>query len=127
MRGRAGFRCLLTAPGAPLGLVKSSDLVVCDPMSVLPVELRAMPLPAQGAIIGVCSGGMIGAIGGLVVGLLAYPPTAWFAVFELGVPAAIAGGVVGVIAALIVEAARRLKSLIATAIAGRREDTTPLP
>ncbi len=96
-------------------------------MSVLPVELRAMPLPAQGAIIGACSGGMIGAIVGLVVGLLAYPPTAWFAVFELGVPAAIAGGVVGVIAALIVEAARRLKSLIATVIAGRREDTTRLP
>jgi hypothetical protein len=53
--------------------------------------------------------GVIGAIVGLVVGLIAYAPTAWFAVFELGVPAAIAGGILGLVAALIVTAARLIK------------------
>jgi len=32
---------------------------------------------------------------GLVVGLRVYPPTAWFAVFELGLPASILGGLFG--------------------------------
>jgi hypothetical protein len=62
------------------------------------------------------SAGVIGAIAGLVVGLLAYPPTALFAVFELGVPATIAGGLVGFVAALIVMAGRRIMRLIVTEI-----------
>ncbi len=53
--------------------------------------------------------GVIGAIVGLVVGLVAYAPTAWFAVFELGVPAAIVGGILGLVAALIMTAARLIK------------------
>jgi ABC-type uncharacterized transport system permease subunit len=52
---------------------------------------------------------VIGAIVGLIVGLNANPATAWFAVFELGIPAAIAGSLVGCIAALTVTAARRIK------------------
>jgi riboflavin transporter FmnP len=71
--------------------------------------------------------GVIGAIVGLVVGLLAYPPTAWFAVFELGVPAAIAGGVVGLVAALIVTAGRRIKRLIVTAGHWIKRGNTPIP
>jgi ABC-type uncharacterized transport system permease subunit len=73
----------------------------------------AAPLPARWAIVGATSAGVIGAIAGLVVGL-AYPATAWFAVFELGVPATIAGGLVGFVAALIVMAGRRIKRLIVT-------------
>jgi riboflavin transporter FmnP len=76
----------------------------------------AAPLPARWAIVGATSAGVIGAIAGLVAGLLAYPPTAWFAVFELGVPATIAGGLVGFVAALIVMAGRRIKRLILTGI-----------
>jgi ABC-type uncharacterized transport system permease subunit len=74
----------------------------------------ATPLPARWAIVGATSAGVIGAIAGLVVGLLVYPPAAWFAVFELGVPATIAGGLVGFVTALIVMAGRRIKRLIAT-------------
>lgn len=73
------------------------------------VELRGMPLPVRWIIVGAASMGVIGAIVGLVVGLIAYAPTAWFAVFELGVPAAIAGGILGLVAALVVAAARLIK------------------
>lgn len=79
-----------------------------------PMPRSAAPLPARWAFVGAASAGVIGAIAGLVVGLLTYPPTAWFAVFELGVPATIAGGLVGFVAALIVMAGRRIKRLIVT-------------
>jgi len=52
---------------------------------------------------------MIGAIVGLIVGLIVYAPTAPFAVVELGLLAAIVGGVVGLIAGVIVIAGRRIK------------------
>jgi hypothetical protein len=54
------------------------------------LQLRGMPRSVRWAIVGAVSWGVIGAIVGLVVGLFAYAPTAWFAVFELGIPAAIA-------------------------------------
>ncbi len=75
----------------------------------LPVEpLGDVPLPVRWTVFGAASLGVIGAIVGLIVGLLAYPPTAWFAVLELGVPAATAGAVAGLFAALIVTAGRRI-------------------
>jgi ABC-type uncharacterized transport system permease subunit len=61
------------------------------------------------ATLGAATGGVIGAIVGLIIGLYANPVTAWFALFELGIPAFIAGGLVGCIAALTVAAARRIK------------------
>jgi galactitol-specific phosphotransferase system IIC component len=68
----------------------------------------AGPSPARYTIVGAASAGTIGAIAGLIIGLLAYPPTALFAVFELGVPATVAGGVIGFVAALIVAAGRSI-------------------
>jgi|GEM_PF-1753889 len=85
------------------------EVPVAMRMKVIPAELGGMPLPVRWAIVGSASAGAIGAIVGLVVGLLAYAPTAWFALFELGVPATIAGGVVGLVAALIVTAGRRIR------------------
>jgi hypothetical protein len=81
-------------------------------MRLIPGELYELPPSARWAIVGAASAGLIGAIIGLVVGLFAYAPTAWFALFELGVPAAIAGGLVGLLAGLIVTAARRIKRRI---------------
>lgn len=66
-----------------------------------PGLLRDVPAPARAACVGALSAGAVGAIVGLVVGIEAYPPTAWFAVLELGVPAACAGGVVGLFAGLV--------------------------
>jgi hypothetical protein len=52
---------------------------------------------------------MIGAVVGLVIGLIVYAPTALFAVLELGLPAAIVGGVIGLSTGVIVIAGRRIK------------------
>jgi hypothetical protein len=69
--------------------------------------LRRSSLPARWAIAGAAGVGVIGAIGGLIIGLRAYPPTAPFAVIELGLPAAIVGGLVGLVTGAIVRASRR--------------------
>jgi hypothetical protein len=71
-------------------------------------ELAQMPLPARWAIWGAGVACVVGGLVGLVVGLTTNPATAWFAVFELGLPAGIAGGFVGLVAALVVEAGRRV-------------------
>lgn len=77
-------------------------------MKAIAVWLRGLPLPARWAIAGAASAGMIGAIVGLVVGLNVYLPTAAFAVVELGLPAAFAGGVLGLAVGVIVTAGRRI-------------------
>jgi hypothetical protein len=71
------------------------------------VALRQLPLPARAAVIGAVVLGIVGGAAGLVVGLIAYPPTAWFAVIEVGVPAAAFGAIVGLAVGLIVAAATR--------------------
>jgi hypothetical protein len=45
----------------------------------------------------------VGGVAGLVIGLRAYPPTAWFAVLELGIPAGFAGAVLGLLAGSVVQ------------------------
>jgi hypothetical protein len=51
--------------------------------------------------IGLVAGFIAGAVLGLVVGLDANPSTAWFAVFEAGIPAALLGGLIGLMSAAI--------------------------
>jgi len=72
------------------------------------VELRGMPLIVRWVTVGATSASVVGGLVGLVVGLFAYPPTAWFAVFELGVPAGLVGGIVALIGALVITAGRRI-------------------
>lgn len=72
------------------------------------VPLRARPLPFRWAAIGAVSAGLLGGVVGLVVGLRVHPPTAWFAIFELGIPASILGGLVGLASGAIAYAARRM-------------------
>jgi hypothetical protein len=78
-------------------------------VNAIAVWLRGSPLPARWAIAGAAAAGALGAIAGLIVGLLAYAPTAPFAAIELGLPAAILGGLVGLVAGAIVTASRRSK------------------
>lgn len=58
-------------------------------------EVRADPSPGNCARAGVLVAGAVGMIIGLVIGLQVYAATAWAAMFELGVPAAVVGGVAG--------------------------------
>lgn len=80
-----------------------------EAVSAIAVRLRGLPLPARWAIVGATSAGVIGAIVGLVIGLRVYAPTAPFAVVELGLPAAIVGGALGLAAGVIVTVGRRIK------------------
>ena len=64
-------------------------------------SLRAWPLIRRWASVGAVSAALVGGVVGLVVGLLVHPATAWFAVFELGVPASILGGVLGLASGVI--------------------------
>lgn len=70
--------------------------------------LRGLPLLVRWAIAGAACAAVIGGIAGLVIGLRVYAPTAAFAVVELGLPAGMAGGAVGLAAGLIVKAGGRL-------------------
>ena len=53
--------------------------------------------PKRGAVVGAVLLGLLGSLVGLIRGLSVYPPTAWFALFEVGVPALIVGGLFGAI------------------------------
>ena len=58
--------------------------------------------PRTGGEIVLWTAAICGALGmavGLVIGLFAYVPTAWFAAFEIGIPAAYAGAVLGLLIA----------------------------
>ena len=78
-------------------------------MNTIVARLGGLPLPGRWAVIGAAFAGMIGAAVGLAIGLIVYAPTAPFAVLELGLPAAIVGGVIGLSTGVIVIAGRRIK------------------
>jgi ABC-type uncharacterized transport system permease subunit len=67
-------------------------------------SLRALPLIVRWAAIGAVSAAVVGAVVGLVVGLSVHPATAWFAVYEVGIPAAILGGLLGLASGAIANA-----------------------
>jgi hypothetical protein len=74
---------------------------------------RKPPLPigqvtSRCTAMGSAFGGVVGGVVGLVVGIEANPGTAWFAVFELGIPAAILGGLFGLCAGALLSLGRRL-------------------
>jgi hypothetical protein len=66
-----------------------------------------MPLPTRFAVIGAVVLGIAGGIAGLIISLFVYPPTAWFAVAEVGMPAALLGGLAGLVVGFLVQAGRR--------------------
>ena len=70
--------------------------------------ISGRPLALLGAAVGGCSVGALGAIAGLVVGLIYYPPTAWAAMLELGMPAAALGSFFGLLVGAVLDSTRRL-------------------
>ncbi len=87
----------------------TANVKLPDTVEPIAVQLRRMPPPARWAAIGAGSLGAVGSVVGLVVGLRTYALTAWFAMFELGVPAALLGGLVGFGAGAVAIALRRLR------------------
>lgn len=71
------------------------------------VVARLSPLPLRWAVVGAVGLGAVGAIVGLVIGIIVHPPTAPFALLEIGVPATWVGGLVGLASGSIVSAAKR--------------------
>jgi len=67
-----------------------------------------MPFLTRCAIVGGGIAGVIGGVVGLIVGLSVHPATAWFAIIEVGVPAALLGGLLGLLVGLPVWLRRRL-------------------
>lgn len=76
-------------------------------MKDLMARLRADPSPGTVRGPGSCSWVSLGAIIGLVVGLHVYAATAWAAMFELGVPAAVLGAAGGFLVGCSLTLARR--------------------
>lgn len=67
-----------------------------------------MPLIPRCAFVAATAALIVGGLVGLVLGLRAYPATAWFAVVEVGVPAAIGGAVLGALAGLVAGIVQRI-------------------
>ncbi len=63
-----------------------------------PERTARLSLPLLGAAAGAVSLGLLGCVAGLVIGLQVYAPTAWAAMFEIGIPAALLGAIVGLAA-----------------------------
>jgi ABC-type uncharacterized transport system permease subunit len=72
--------------------------------------LASLPTVTRFAFVGATACAILGGLVGLVLGLRAYPPTAWFAVFEVAVPAGIIGAVVGALVALLALTVHRFNS-----------------
>jgi len=102
----AFIRAALTPAAGSAAATSLADVEVHSGMRRQP--FRALRVPLRWGVIGAATAGAIGGAAGLVVGLLAYPPTAWFAIFELGTPAAIVGGLLGLASGAIASASRRL-------------------
>jgi hypothetical protein len=71
-------------------------------------QVAALPVVQRYALVGSTAALVLGGLVGLVLGLLAYPPTAWFAVLEVGVPAGIAGAALGASVGLVTGVVQRL-------------------
>ncbi|MGD9959229.1 hypothetical protein [Nocardioides sp.] len=76
-------------------------------MSGLRSTLDELPMPARWAVFGVLLLGAVGAVVGLIVGLRVHAATAWAATVEIGLPAAVLGGLLGLAAGSLASLARR--------------------
>ena len=63
-----------------------------------PVAIVGLPPPLCFAAMGGLALGALGCVIGLVIGLNVYAPTAWAATFEIGIPSALLGAILGLAA-----------------------------
>ena len=71
-------------------------------------SIADFPLVLRWSMRGGLVCGAVGAGAGLLLGLAAHPPTAWFAVLEVGIPAFVLGTLLGAAAGMATLAVRRL-------------------
>ncbi len=71
-------------------------------------QLAAMPLVPRFTVVGSTTMGIVGGLVGLVLGLRAFPATAWFTVFEVGAPAGVAGAIGGAFIGLVAVTVRKI-------------------
>jgi hypothetical protein len=64
-------------------------------------------LRGRAALIGLVVVGGIGAIAGLVIGVIVHPATAVFAMAELGLPSAVVGAALGLLVGTAISLVRR--------------------
>ena len=76
-------------------------------MSGFRSALRGLPFPVRLAVAGAALLGSLGGIAGLVVGLRVHASTAWAATFEVGVPAAVLGAMLGLAFGSVAAVSRR--------------------
>lgn len=72
-------------------------------------QARADPSPGNCAFAGMVLAGVVGALIGLAVGLNVYAGTAWAAMLELGLPAAVAGAAIGFLVGCALTLAKRFR------------------
>ena len=77
-------------------------------MGLFRTQLATIPIVPRFALVASAAAFLLGALAGLIIGLIAYPPTAWFAVLELGIPAGLIGALIGALAGLVVASIRKL-------------------
>jgi hypothetical protein len=76
--------------------------------------LRAGPPISRWVTFGAVAAGLVGGVVGLAVGLRVNPATAWFAIFELGIPSSILGGLVGLASGATAYALNRTSNVEST-------------
>ena len=79
-----------------------------ETMGLYSSQLATIPIVPRFAIVASAAALLLGALAGLIIGLIAFPPTAWFAVLELGIPAGLIGALIGALAGLVVASIRKL-------------------
>jgi len=70
--------------------------------------LDGLPLPLRWSVELAAAMFTIGAVVGLIIGLQTYIPTAWFAMIEVGVPAAMLGALLGALGGAAVSLSRKI-------------------
>ncbi|GAA3825365.1 hypothetical protein GCM10022242_28450 [Nocardioides panacisoli] len=60
-----------------------------------------MPIVLRCAVAGAGLLGVLGLVVGTIIGLHVYAPTAWAAAFEIGIPSAVLGALLGSLAGLV--------------------------
>lgn len=68
----------------------------------MPRVLAELPTLGRFSVLGAMCAGILGCLAGLTVGLVTYAPTAWAATFELGLPAAALGAIIGLAVGAVV-------------------------